>query len=92
MEERIIARLFFAETSVMGLLSILIGIFLGVFCSQLITAMLLTTYGKSYTLSWTLFPDTVLLTIGFFMLCFLIVGIFNTHTIQKTKIIDMLAS
>lgn len=92
MEERIIARLFFAETSVMGLLSILIGIFLGVFCSQLITAMLLTTYGKSYTLLWTLFPDTVLLTIGFFMLCFLIVGIFNTHTIQKTKIIDMLAS
>lgn len=54
--------------------------------------MLLTTYGKSYELSWTLFPDTVLLTIGFFIFSFLIVGIFNTRTIRKTKIIDMLAA
>ena len=60
MEQRTIGRLFFAETLIMGIISILTGIFLGVFCSQFITAMLLTTYGKSYQLSWTLFPDTVL--------------------------------
>ena len=92
MEQKTIGRLFFAETFMMGILSIAIGIFLGVFCSQFITAMLLTTYGKSYELSWTLFPDTVLLTIGFFIFSFLIVGIFNTRTIRKTKIIDMLAA
>lgn len=78
--------------SFIALVWIAIGIFLGVFCSQFITAMLLTTYGKSYELSWTLFPDTVLLTIGFFIFSFLIVGIFNTRTIRKTKIIDMLAA
>ena len=89
MEQKTVGRLFFAETFMMGILSIAIGIFLGVFCSQFITAMLLTTYGKSYELSWTLFPDTVLLTIGFFIFSFLIVGIFNTRTIRKTKIIDM---
>ena len=64
----------------------LIGIFCGVFCSQFITAMLLTAYGKPYEISWTLFPDTVLLTVVFF--CgkfFFVVGIFNTRTIQKTK-------
>ena len=92
MEQKTVGRLFFAETFMMGILSIAIGIFLGVFCSQFITAMLLTTYGKSYELSWTLFPDTVLLTIGFFIFSFLIVGIFNTRTIRKTKIIDMLAA
>lgn len=92
MEQKTVGRLFFAETFMMGILSIAIGIFLGVFCSQFITAMLLTTYGKSYELSWTLFPDTVLLTIDFFILSFLIVGIFNTRTIRKTKIIDMLAA
>ena len=80
MEQKTVGRLFFAETFMMGILSIAIGIFLGVFCSQFITAMLLTTYGKSYELSWTLFPDTVLLTIGFFIFSFLIVGIFNTRT------------
>ena len=92
MEQKTIGRLFFAETFVMGMISIAIGIFLGVFCSQFITAMLLTSYGKSYELTWTLFPDTVLLTIGFFVLSFLVVGLFNTRTIRKTKIIDMLAA
>lgn len=89
MEQRTIGRLFFAETFVMGMIAIVIGIFLGVFCSQFITAMLLTSYGKSYELTWTLFPDTVLLTICFFIISFVVVGMFNTRTIQKTKIIDM---
>lgn len=92
MEQKTIGRLFFAETFLMGMISIAIGIFCGVFCSQFITAMLLTTYGKPYEISWTLFPDTVLLTIGFFVLSFLLVGLFNTHTIRKTKIIDMLVA
>lgn len=92
MEQKTIGRLFFAETLVMGMLSIAAGIFLGVFCSQFITAMLLTSYGKSYELSWTLFPDTVLLTAAFFILSFWAVGLFNTRTIRKTKIIDMLAA
>ena len=92
MEQKTIGRLFFAETFVMGALSIVFGIFLGVFCSQFITAMLLTSYGKSYELTWTLFPDTVLLTVSFFIFSFFIVGLFNTRTIQKTKIIDMLSA
>lgn len=92
MEQKMIGRLFFAETFIMGTISIVVGIFLGVFCSQFITAMLLTFYGKSYKLVWTLFPDTVMLTIGFFVLSFLVVGLFNTRTIRKAKIIDMLAA
>lgn len=92
MEQKTIGRLFFSETFVMGIISIAVGIFFGVFCSQFITAMLLTSYGKSYELTWTLFPDTVMLTAGFFILSFLVVGLFNTRTIRKTKIIDMLAA
>lgn len=92
MEQKIIGRIFFAETFLMGTLSIVIGIFLGVFCSQFITALLLTSYGKSYELTWTLFPDTVLLTVCFFVCSFLLVGMWNTHAIQKAKIMDMLLS
>ena len=92
MEQKTIGRIFFAETLIMGVISIVIGLFFGVFCSQFITAMLLTCYWKSYELSWTLFPDTVLLTVGFFMLSFFIVGFQNTRVIQKTKIIDMLSA
>lgn len=92
MEQKTIGRIFFAETLIMGMFSILIGIFFGVFFSQFITAMLLTAYGKPYEISWTLFPDTVLLTVVFFVASFFVVGIFNTRTIQKTKIIDMLSA
>lgn len=92
MEQRTIGRLFFAETFLMGLVSIVAGIFLGVFCSQFITAMLLTSYGKQYEITWTLFPDTVLLTVAFFVLSFLVVGLSNTHAIRKMKIIDMLTA
>lgn len=92
MEQKTIGRIFFAETLIMGMLSIVIGIFFGIFCSQFITAMLLTAYEKTYELSWTLFPDTVLLTVCFFMLSFFLVGMWNTHTIQKTKIIDMFSA
>lgn len=92
MEQKNIAGLFFAETLIMGMVSIGLGIFLGAFCSQFITAMLLTSYGKDYVLTWTLFPDTVLLTVGFFALSFLVVGVFNSRTLQKTKIIDMLSA
>lgn len=92
MEQRIIGWLFFAETFLMGLVSIAAGIFLGVFCSQFITALLLTSYGKQYEITWTLFPDTVLLTAGFFILSLLVVGLSNTRTIRKMKIIDMLTA
>ena len=92
MEQRTIGRLFFAETFLMGLVSIAAGIFLGVFCSQFITALLLTSYGKQYEITWTLFPDTVALTAAFFMLSFLVVGLSNTRAIWKMKIIDMLAA
>lgn len=92
MEQRTIGRLFFAETFLMGLVSIAAGIFLGVFCSQFITAMLLTSYGKQYEITWTLFPDTILLTVAFFVLSFLVVGLSNTRAIRKMKIIDMLTA
>ena len=90
MEQKNIGRLFFGETFVMGLISIAAGIFLGMFCSQFITAMLVTSYGKTYKLTWTLFPDTLMLTVSFFVLCFLATGLFNAHIIRNTKIIDML--
>lgn len=90
MEQKTIGRIFFGETLLMGILSIGMGIFFGVFCSQFITAMLMNAYGKHYEIALTLFPDTVLLTFGFFVLSFFLVGMRNTHTIQKMKIIDML--
>lgn len=90
MEQKTIAWIFFAETFFMGAIAVIIGIFLGIFCSQFITGMLLSAYGQSYKLSWTLFPDTVFFTVCFFSCSLFIVGLWNVRTIQKIKIIDML--
>ena len=92
MEQRTIARLFFAETLLMGGMAVLLGIGLGAVCSQFVTALLLTSYGQTYHLVWTLFPDTVLWTAGFFLVSFLAVGLFNTRTIRRTPILSMLSA
>lgn len=90
MEQKTVAWIFFTETFLMGTVSIIIGIFSGIFCSQFITGMLLSAYEQDYKLSWTFFPDTVILTICFFSLSLLAVGLLNVRTIRKIKIIDML--
>lgn len=66
------------------------GIGLGGVFSQFITAMLLQMYHKPFEFSFMLFPDTIILTILFFCICFATVGLSQVRTIRKTKIIDML--
>ena len=92
MEQRTIGRLFFAETLIMGGAAVVLGIGLGAVCSQFITALLLTSYGRPYRPAWTLFPDTALWTAAVFLLIFLVVGLSNTRAIRRTKIIDMLSA
>lgn len=90
MERGVTAALFFTETLIMGLLSVVCGILLGMLGSQFITAMLLHSYGRPFQLTWTLFPDTVALTLLFFLLAYLIMGAWNTRMIRKIPVIDML--
>lgn len=90
MEQSTIARLFFVESLIMGIFSLIVGIGLGGVFSQFITAMLLQMYHKPFEFSFMLFPDTIILTILFFCICFATVGLSQVRTIRKTKIIDML--
>ncbi len=90
MEKSTVAGMFFLETIIMGAVSIVIGIILGTFCSQAITAMLLSAYGLKYQFVFGFFPDTVVMTILFFTISFLVIGLSNVRTIRKIKIIDML--
>lgn len=90
MEQGLVAWLFFLETLVIGVFALVMGIFLGVICSQLITALLLQMFHRPFQFSVMLFPDTVLLTVVFFFLCFIVIGLFQVRAIRKVKIIDML--
>lgn len=90
MERSTIAWLFFGETFLMGLLALGAGILLGGLVSQFITAMLLHAYGEPFSFSWSFYPDIAGLTILFFCVCFILVGIFNVRSIRRLKVIDML--
>ena len=90
MEQRTVGWLFLAETLLMGALALAGGILLGALCSQLITAQLYRAYGLAYHVTWMLYPDTIGLTVGFFALSLLAVGLVNMRTIRRLPIITML--
>ena len=90
MEQKLIARMFFFETLIMGGVALLTGCLLGGLLAQLITAMQLASMGYPYRITWTLYPDTLLLTALFFLVSFVVIGLFNIRAIRRIKVIDML--
>lgn len=92
MERNTTAALFFAETFLMGLLSIGLGTILGMVSSQFVTAMLLSSYGKPFSLSLALFPDTALITFLFFTATFLVSGLWDIRAIRRLTILSMLTA
>lgn len=90
MEQKTTALLFFAETLIMGAAALVIGILAGALLAQIITAMQMNSLGYPYRVTWTLYPDTCLLTILFFLASFTVIGLQNVRTIRKIKVIDML--
>ena len=90
MEQRKIALLFFTETCIMGGLSMIIGIIIGTLFSQVLTALIVPALEQSFSLFLALYPDTILITVIFFMIIFGIIGLYNIKTISNIKIIDML--
>ncbi|MDF2869371.1 MAG: hypothetical protein K0R05_946 [Anaerocolumna sp.] len=90
MEQKHTALLFFAETLMMGLISIGIGILLGVFFSQILTLHIMNFFEEEYSLHFSVYPDTVLITVIGFLGAFLLIGSLNIRKIRRLKIIDML--
>ncbi len=90
MEQGLAAWLFFLETLVIGAFALVIELLLGAVGSQFIIALLLQMFHKPFQFSVMLFPDTVLLTVIFFFLCFAIIGLFQVRAMRKVKIIDIL--
>lgn len=88
--QRNVAYMFFIEALVMGIISIVFGIFLGTLFSQLVTALILMTANQEIVFSFKLYLDTVAITLLFFIVMFCIIGIVNVRTLSKTKLINML--
>ncbi len=89
-EQRSVAFMFFIETLIIGLISIVVGIFIGTLFSQVVTALVLITANQEIVFSFKLYMDTVAITFIFFITMFLIIGLYNIIALRKIKLIEML--
>ena len=90
MEQRTIARQFFGETFVFGIVAVLAGCILGMTLSGMMTAFVLRTITGSGAFRLGFYPDTMIVTLLFFGIAFLLVGVWNIRRIYKIRLIDLL--
>lgn len=90
MEQKTIARQFFSETFVFGIVAVLAGCVFGTALSGMMTTFVLRTIGSSGAFCLGFYPDTMILTLLFFGVAFLFVGVWNVRRIYKIKLIDLL--
>lgn len=91
MPKRKVSNILLLETVLIGIISLGIGLILGVVLSQglsILTAKLFMGSMTSYQFAFSI--DAVLKTILYFGIIFLLVMIFNTVIISKYKLIDLL--
>lgn len=89
-EQKSVAIMFFVETLIMGIVAVGFGIILGTFFSQVVTALVLLTAKQEIIFEFKLYIDTIFITVIFFLLMFLIIGLYNVKRLKKLKIINML--
>ena len=90
MEQRTIAKQFFSETFVFGMVAVLTGCVFGTVLSGMMTTFIIRTITDSGTLRLGFYPDTVIMTLLFFGTAFLLVGAWNIRRIYKIRLIDLL--
>lgn len=93
MSKRKISLILFFETLLIGLISLIIGLGLGVFLSQLMSVLVANMFEADMTKFQFVFSQSACLkTLIYFGIMYLIVIIFNTIIINKYKLIDLLSS
>lgn len=93
MGKRKISRILVIETSIVGVMSLIAGLILGMGASQVLSAFSLKLFEASmneyrFTISISAIGKTIL----YFGIMFLLVMIFNAFVVSKYKIIDLLAA
>lgn len=86
-----ISRILTAETFVIGLFSLGVGLLIGIAASQgmsVLTAKLMNVPMKYF--AFTFSKDSLLKTILYFGVIFLVVMLFNIRTVSKYKLIDLI--
>lgn len=93
MSKRKISSLLFFETLTIGILSLIVGMILGIIASQFMSLFVANMFEANMTKFQFVFSKSACIkTIIYFSIMYLLVMIFNTVSISKYKLIDLLHS
>lgn len=93
MSKRKISMILFFETLFIGILSLAVGLGLGVLLSQFMSLLVANMFEANMTkFAFTFSSDACIKTLIYFAIMYLLVMIFNTINISRCKLIDLLHS
>ncbi len=93
MSKRKISLILFFETLIIGVISLGVGLALGIVLSQLMSILVANMFEADLTkFQFTFSSSAALKTLLYFSIMYLIVMIFNTIIVNKCKLIDLLHS
>lgn len=91
MSKRKISTILFFETLFIGIISLIVGLFLGVVLSQFMSLIVANMFDANMTKFTFVFSSSACIkTIIYFAIMYLFVMVFNTINISKCKLIDLL--
>ena len=91
MPKRKISLILFFETLIIGIISLGVGLALGIILSQLMSVLVANMFEADLTnFKFTFSSSSALKTLMYFSIMYLVVMIFNTIIINKCKLIDLL--
>ena len=91
MSKRKISLILFFETLVIGVISLVVGLLLGVILSQVMSLLVASMFEVTLTqFKFTFSSSAALKTLIYFSIMYIVVMIFNTIIVNKCKLIDLL--
>lgn len=88
-----ISKILFIETLIIGILSLVIGLIIGIFASQLMSVVVAKMFEADMTGYKFVFSKAAMIkTIIYFGIMYFLVMIFNTITISKYNLIDLITA
>lgn len=88
-----ISKILFLETLIIGIISLIVGLLIGVVLSQAMSILVANMFEADMTkFEFTFSKAAMIKTIIYFGIMYLLVMIFNTFSVGKCKLIDLLES
>ena len=91
MSKRKVSLILLTETFVVGIISLVVGIAVGVVLSQLMSLIVINMFEANMTkFAFVFSPEACQKTLLYFSIMYLVVMIFNTISVSRCKLIDLL--